>query len=277
MNPKILVQNQKTFLKLATTQVKHLLRCQRQQWRWNLESGLNNNLNIWLRAALAWNLRQNWHALHHSTPTYHPSMHHTPWKSYTRQLLHYPHRRTRNFTLTITPPPHHRRQCHRHLVQKTYAHPARYPQTLEYPCQHLVALVTNVQTVPSPIQRTLDYPNINNTTALRLREVLQGNLSAVNIVLKCTHLSELSRCTFGLTRCLVNVISAEKHSPGRGCYRVTSAPILGRSHSLATTVAALSPTGQTCALTSKLTQMLKSIPARDVGKHSLACLCWAST
>lgn len=278
MNHKILVLNQKTFLKLATTQAKLHLQYRQQEWRWNLASGLNYNWNTWQRVALAWSLRRPSSLVpRRSTPTCPPCTHLIPWRSCTRQRLLCPHLRTRNSMRTTTHPPHLRHQCHRHLAQKTCAHQDQSPQTLEYPCPHHDVRAISARIVRNPIRLTPVCRNINNTTAQRRKEASQGNPSAANTALKYIHLSERWRCISERTPCLANATCAAKRSPGRGCCRDTSAHTLGKSRSLATTVAVLSRTGPTYALTSRLIPTLRSILVPAAARHSHECPCWAST
>lgn len=77
---------------------------------------------------------------------------------------------------------------------------------------------SNVVCVASPTPRTLDCSSINSCTATPRR----GNPSVVNIARRSTWAWELSKCTSGLTHCLVFVKYAGKLSPDRGCSKDTS-------------------------------------------------------
>lgn len=77
---------------------------------------------------------------------------------------------------------------------------------------------SNVVCVTSPTPRTLDCSSINSCTATPKR----GNPSVVNTARRSTLASELSKCTSGLTPCLVFAKYAGKLSPDRGCFKDTS-------------------------------------------------------
>lgn len=77
---------------------------------------------------------------------------------------------------------------------------------------------SNVVCVASPTPRTLDCSSINSCTATPKR----GNPSVVNTARRSMWAWELSKCTSGLTRCLVFAKYAGKLSPDRGCSKDTS-------------------------------------------------------
>lgn len=77
---------------------------------------------------------------------------------------------------------------------------------------------SNVACVASPTPRTLDCSSINSCTATPKR----GNPSVVNTARRSTWAWELSKCTSGLTLCLVFAKYAGKLSPDRGCSKDTS-------------------------------------------------------
>lgn len=76
----------------------------------------------------------------------------------------------------------------------------------------------NVVCAANPTPRTLDCSSTNSCTATPKR----GNPSAVNTARRSTSAWELSKCTSGLTRCLVFVKYAGRLSPDRGCSKDTS-------------------------------------------------------
>ena len=77
---------------------------------------------------------------------------------------------------------------------------------------------SNVACAASPTPRTLDCSSTNSCTATPKR----GNPSVVNTARRSTWAWELSKCTSGLTPCLVFVKYAGKLSPDPGCSKDTS-------------------------------------------------------
>lgn len=270
MSHKISALSLKIYLKLATTQAR-LHRPLLPPSKWNLANGLSSN--IWQPAAQDSNLHPpNSPALHHNTLTCQHYTHRTRSKSFTRQ--HLPCRRLRTLRCTLNTRPRLRRHpAHHHRAPKTCVPPAQCPQTLESPCQHHAARVTNARTVLSPTPRTPGSRSTNNTTVRRLKAALPASRLAASTALKCTRLLARSRCTSVPTPCRASVTCAAKLSRGRGCCRDISVRTLVRNRFLAIIAGAHSPIDRICALIFKLIRTLRSTRALAAARHSPGCHC----